>query len=93
MVTFMSQLELEKLFDSLQTTKNIPAKVETNDPAAVRRQTAEVALRLRRLQHPKGVRLAGYLQILVIVSRQMKKDAGVGSAFMQLPRGVQNRGP
>jgi hypothetical protein len=73
----------------LKATEDISAKVETNDPATVSRQTTEVALCLGRLQYSKGIGFAWYFEIFAIVCREMDKDAGVGPSFVQLSRGVQ----
>src|SRR5262249_2285448 len=62
-------------------------------PPVALRQDLKVTPRLRGLDETERVFLPGDLQVPAIVTRHLKEDAGVGTAFVALTRGVEEARP
>src|SRR5579859_4427260 len=75
--------------ERLQAAPDVRAQVRTQRTALAFGQNLEIAARLRRFHNAESVLLAGHRQIVGVVASDLEEHAGVRTALVSLPGGMQ----
>src|SRR5215470_1716432 len=74
--------------EPVETTGQVAGDVRAQRAPAALGQHVEIATRLRLLDNPEGIGLAGHREVLAVVASDLQENAAIGAALISLPRRV-----